>query len=98
MDNKSRKKIIILSFIIILVILSSHLFVIIEADHDCVGEDCCICQTIQAVESNLNEYLPKLSEFIAILSTVFGIVILLDFSRFVLTGLSLVLLKVKLTD
>ena len=34
-------------------ILSSHLLIIAEADHDCCGEDCAICKIIAIAEETI---------------------------------------------
>lgn len=42
-----------LALMVVLVILFSVWFVIVEADHDCIGEDCPICYQINICETNL---------------------------------------------
>ena len=51
---KTRRAIVIvISCLFILMLLFSHLFILAEADHDCSGENCPICEVILIAEKTL---------------------------------------------
>ncbi|MCR4739541.1 MAG: hypothetical protein K5886_04680 [Lachnospiraceae bacterium] len=43
----------IMTFIMLVLVLFSSLFIALHADHDCTGEDCPICACIQQCENNI---------------------------------------------
>ncbi|MBO4572652.1 MAG: hypothetical protein J5762_02655 [Clostridia bacterium] len=43
--------IIVLSALFVTAVLFSQVFVTVEANHDCVGEDCPVCHSLEAVGS-----------------------------------------------
>ena len=54
---KTRRAIVIvISLLFIFILLFSHLFILAEADHDCSGEDCPICQIITIAEKTLQGF------------------------------------------
>ena len=46
----------VVSILLILVVLSSALFIAAEVGHDCVGESCAVCRQISAVEDVLRAF------------------------------------------
>lgn len=46
----------VVSILLILVVLSSALFIAAEVGHDCVGESCAVCRQISAVEDTLRAF------------------------------------------
>lgn len=51
---KAKRAILIgISCLFIFVLLFSHLLILAEADHDCTGEDCPICEMIAIAEKTL---------------------------------------------
>ena len=53
MTNRSRIAAAVLAAITILVVLSSSIFIIEHADHNCTGEDCPICEQLYSCAQNL---------------------------------------------
>lgn len=53
--KKQRIFAIIICTTFIIVTLFSILFIIKEADHDCAGEDCYVCECIHHAEQTLNQ-------------------------------------------
>lgn len=46
----------VVSILLILVVLSSALFIAVEAGHDCTGAGCAVCRQIGAVEDTLRAF------------------------------------------
>mgnify|MGYP000006434702 CR=1 FL=1 len=46
----------VVSILLILVVLSSALFIAAEVGHDCIGESCAVCRQISAVEDVLRAF------------------------------------------
>lgn len=46
----------VVSILLILVVLSSALFIAAEVGHDCTGESCAVCRQISAVEDVLRAF------------------------------------------
>lgn len=46
----------VVSILLILVVLSSALFIAVEAGHDCTGAGCAVCRQISAVEDTLRAF------------------------------------------
>ena len=95
----NKKKItIILTFLFIFVLLFSHIFVIVEANHDCSGEDCPICKII-AIVSDTIKVLSLIGFLIIIcLAIGFGYLKLLHIESEAHSVVSLISLKVKLSN
>ena len=96
--NAKRALAIGISCLFIFILLFSHLFILAEADHDCSGEDCSICEMIAIVEKTLQGIsLLICTATIAVPALVVAIklhgVSVLERSRF-----TPILLKVKLTN
>ena len=93
-----KKTVIALTILFVFVMFFSHVFVIEEADHDCSGEDCPICEII-AIVSDTIKGLSLIGAVIVICAaSVFGILKSLhieDKTQFVS---SLITLKVKLLN
>lgn len=53
MAKRNRVYAALLAAIFVLVVLSSSIFIIEHADHDCTGEDCPICEQLFACAQNL---------------------------------------------
>lgn len=51
--NTKKTFAIVLAVLLVFVMLLSHLFVIMEADHDCAGEECHICAVIAICQNTL---------------------------------------------
>ena len=62
----------VLAFIVcaglILALLASSLFIFVEADHDCSGENCATCAHMAAVQAFLHE-ITRLSAAVSILAS-----------------------------
>ena len=46
----------LVSVLMVLVVLSSALFIAVEAGHDCTGAGCAVCRQISAVEDTLRAF------------------------------------------
>ena len=80
------------------VILLSGLFIVLEADHDCEGEDCHICHCLEQCQAILNQ----IGEAVSAGKTAFFTAVLLLASCFHLTRVickeTPVTIKVRLND
>ncbi len=82
----------------VFIFLFSVIFIAVEGDHDCTGEDCPICMEIQACIQTLQTLGTALSSFI-LLATVIYISVIRTANSYQRSALhTLVTLKVKLTD
>lgn len=55
--NKPKRLSSVLALLLALVMLLSVLYIALEADHDCCGEDCAICALLRACEDLLRNLL-----------------------------------------
>ena len=98
MEKKNRTLALLLSFAVIFFLLSSSAFIVIHADHDCIGEGCEICEILCICAERLQQLVITfvLIMLVAAASTFFcGCVADFVFS---LTSHTLVSLKVKLSN
>ncbi len=56
MKNKSYAR--VLALLLIAVLLAACVFLAVESDHDCAGEDCHICALLRACENTLRALTP----------------------------------------
>ena len=86
------------ALLIALVFVMSALFVIFEADHDCSGDDCRICQAVNTCLNLFDNTTPKPdgAEFGA--AVIFALVLAMGAVSAQKFSDSLVTLKVKLSD
>lgn len=98
MTKQIRVFTVFLAVMIAVVMLSSSLYIIVESDHDCHGDDCVICEQIAACENTLRVF--SIAVTTAALSAVltFIIVELLPHGMAAFAGRTLVSLKVKLSN
>lgn len=93
-----RKTALILTILFVFVMLFSHIFVIAEADHECSGEDCPVCEIIVIVSDTVKG-LSLIGSAAAICDAlVFGIVKSLYVENEAQFVSSLITLKVKLSN
>lgn len=53
MKRNTRIQAVLIAFAVLFIMLSSALYIAVEADHDCTGQDCPICEQIHVCENNL---------------------------------------------
>lgn len=53
-------------FVLLFALLLSSVFVALEAEHDCVGEGCLVCQAVSAIEKTLEKLFLALSFALAV--------------------------------
>lgn len=93
-----RKAAFILTILFVFVMLFSHIFVIAEADHDCLGEECPICDVI-AIVSDIIKDLSFVGAAIIICAAItFGVIKTLLVKNETNKVSSLITLKVKLSN
>ena len=89
---------IIISLTIVFVTVFSLAFIIAEADHDCAGEGCPICQSVGTAEDSLK----KISSSVLLAAVSFAaLFVIVKYKKFVIGRVATtnpVLLKVKLSD
>lgn len=98
MSKKNRAISAVLALTIVFSILFSVCFIVAEADHTCVGEDCPICFQISLCENTLKSIgfaVATIVFFVFPCSRVFSF---LTITEKLLRTVSLVSLKVKLSD
>ena len=98
MTKRNRLIASVLALTVVLVMLFSVCFVIAEADHDCIGEDCPICYQINICENALRSI-----GFVAIAVIFAGflglfVIAVPTLSKKQANNTSLVTLKVKLSN
>ena len=87
-----------LAVLLALVMLFSVVYIALEADHDCCGEDCAICAQIQACEDLLRNLL-TVAVFAAAARCYFALVCVFAGKECCCVHLhTLIALKVKLSD
>ena len=95
----NRKQLTILTAaLLVFVMLFSVLFIVLEADHDCCGEDCAVCAQIRACEDLLRNLLTSTALVGAAWCLYALIRILADADRCPAAPRTLIVLKVKLSD
>jgi hypothetical protein len=55
--NRPKQLVTILALLLALVMLFSAVYIVLEADHDCGGEDCLVCAQLRACEELLRNLL-----------------------------------------
>jgi len=98
MTNHSRIAAAALAAITILVVLSSSVFIIEHADHDCTGEDCPICEQIYACEQNLKNLAAAVAVVMAIIAFGFAVQAVMGQAKYAYIPHTPVNLKVKLSN
>ena len=93
-----KKAAISLTILFVFVMLFSHIFVIAEADHECSGEDCPICEIIAIVSDTIKGLSLIGSAVVICAALVFGIVKSLYVNNEAQSVSSLITLKVKLSN
>ena len=94
-----KKKIAIFSIWFILFFFVFSLFYIAtEIDHECIGENCNICEQVTFCENTFEKYLLDIVTIFGCLSMFFGIVLTLMYKKQTLIFDSLISLKVKLSN
>lgn len=97
MTKKNRFLAVLLTAAVVFVMLFSVLFIAMEADHDCTGEDCPICYQISVCENTLKSVgQVVLLVVLAAFSDIF--ISLPSFSKRPADNTTLVTLKVKLSN
>ena len=98
MEKKKRIISLFLAMTILIVMLYSALFIIFEADHNCVGENCPICYQISVCENTLKNLslIVCTVVFIAMFTYILcsGIPVCKEYAQ----NYTLVSLKIKLSD
>ncbi len=96
--NKPKRLASMLALLAAFIMLFSVLFIALEADHDCCGEDCAICTQIRACE-NLLRNLLTVAVFAAAARCCFALVFGFAGTECrCLRSHTLITLKVKLSD
>ena len=96
MIKRNRRIASVLALMVVFVMLFSAAFVIAEADHDCIGEDCPICHQIYICENTLRSVgFAAAAVIFAVFSSLF-LITLPVFAKKQACNTSLVSLKVKL--
>ncbi len=98
MSKRNRIMTVLLAAAVLFVMLSSACYIAIEADHDCIGDDCPICYQISVCENTLRSV--GQAVIILILAAFIGITMfsMPSFAKKPAYNTSLVTLKVKLSD
>lgn len=96
--NKTKRFAAVLALLLAFFMLFSILYIALEADHDCCGEDCAVCAAIRTCENLLRNLLP-----IALLLAAFQMLCvlvraILSTDCFSAHPHTLIALKVKLSD
>lgn len=88
----------IVSVLLLIALLFSAFYVVAEADHDCSGEDCPICDCIQQCERILDQFCNGIFLSVSITIPLFSTALLVfSFLRIIMQD-TLVARKVRLND
>jgi len=52
-DHRQKRATVLLCVVLLIIVSLSCTFILLEHNHDCMGEDCPICLAIQQAQSNL---------------------------------------------
>ena len=98
MEKKKRIVAMLLAVTVLFVMLYSALFIAVETDHNCVGENCSVCYQINICRSALKNL--SLAVCAAVLAAAFTYILCGSISActYCAQGYTLVSLKVKLSD
>ena len=98
MTKQRRVKALILAFFVFFAMTTSLFVIALEADHDCIGEDCAICAVVAICENTIKVLCASL--FAIALLIIFGCFNSFTFSSFFKQtyGKTLVSLKIKLLN
>lgn len=98
MNKRTRAAAMALACVLALILLFSVFFIVLEADHDCAGEDCAVCAVLNVCETLLH----RLAGFgAAVLTALFAAAVkAFAAGRYALDAAPItpVSLRVKLTD
>lgn len=98
MQNAKKRFSAVMAFIIALCFVLSVLFVVFEAEHDCSGDDCQICQTVNTCLHLLDNTTPKPDTAAAVMPVIYALVLVMGALSACLCSENLITLKVKLSD
>lgn len=98
MTRRNRLIALLLAMTVFLAMLFSACFVIAEANHECIGEDCPICCQIAACEITLRCFGAAAAAVIIAVFSGLSVVALLTSAKSTAYNTSLVSLKVKLSN
>ena len=98
MTNRSRIAAAVLAAITILVVLSSSIFIIEHADHNCTGEDCPICEQLCACAQNLKNLTTVAVTVMVIIAFRFALQAVIGQAKYAYAPHTPVNLKVKLSN
>ncbi len=87
-----------LALLLALVMLFSVLYVALEADHDCCGENCAVCARIRACENLFRNLLSAAALLLAVRLFCSLICVFVNTECFSVFPNTLISLKVKLSD
>lgn len=98
MTKKNRVLAVVLAAAFLFVMLSSVLFIALEADHDCIGESCSICCRLSACENTLKSVGQAVFVLILAALTLQPALLLFSCAKEHFCRASLITLKVKLSN
>lgn len=98
MPNRSRIAAAVLAAITILVVLSSSIFIIEHADHNCTGEDCPICEQLYASARNLKNLAAAAVTMIVMIAFRFAVQAGIGQAKYTYIPHTPINLKVKLSN
>ncbi len=88
----------IIALMVLLFVLSSALYIVVEADHDCAGEDCQICACIEQCEQVIRHIGESLAVLTAVLIPVISAVVAVAFAARFVPCATPVSQKVRIND
>ena len=98
MEKKKRIIAILLAVTVFFVMLYSALFIVVHAEHDCVGENCPICYQIDVCQNALKNLSLAVSAAAFAAAFTYTLCRSISSCAAVIPSYTLVSLKVKLTD
>ncbi|MBQ9516531.1 MAG: hypothetical protein IJI47_04330 [Eubacterium sp.] len=98
MQNAKKRISAIMAVTIALVFVLSVLFVVFESEHNCSGDDCRICQTVNTCLHIFDNTTPDPAVINAVAAVVFALVLVIGAVSACRNSENLITLKVKLSD
>ncbi len=88
----------VLTAVALLVLLSSSIFILSHADHDCTGEDCPICEQLCACAQNLKSLTAAAAAVMVMIAFRFALQAVMGQAEYAYIPHTPVYLKVKLSN
>ena len=98
MPMKARFSAAVFAFVTVLTVLSSSIFLIEHADHDCAGADCPVCEQLYACAQNLKNLTAAVMTVMVMIALRFAVYVGVGQAKYAYAPHAPVNLKVKFSN